>query len=359
MSRPQPKTWTYRAILAQQSPKHACLMCSASVRDILVWAKIERIGRGGDGQLRGFQRPQIASHIREIRDYLAQPNAVLPTPIVVAFVGGVKVVHAGDGTATISITPEAGGLGFVVDGQQRLMALAGLPDKDFQVFVSVLVCSDHEELRRQFVLINSARPLPQSLVYELLPGVDRLPQRLSSRIQAAQLTERLNYDEASSLRHQIFLHTHPTGCIKDTAIQKVIMSSISDGALREVRGLEDEVELAFRLISDFCGAVQDVFPEDWRGHSPRTSRLVHGAGIVALGFVMELLYARDGARERSAFRRGLSVLKGRTAWTHGSWRFSDSEVVPWNAIQNVPRQILELAQHLVTVVKRSPAPQAV
>lgn len=51
MSRPQPKTWTYRAILAQQSPKHACLMCSASVRDILVWAQIERIGRGGDGQV--------------------------------------------------------------------------------------------------------------------------------------------------------------------------------------------------------------------------------------------------------------------------------------------------------------------
>lgn len=168
MSRLQSQTWTYRAILAQQSPKHACLMFAASASDILAWAQIERAGRNDEGQRRGFQRPQIASHIKEIRDYLAQPNAVLPTPIVVAFVGGVKTVHATDGTATISIAPELSGLGYVVDGQQRLKALAGLPNTDFQVFVSVLVCSDYEELRRQFVLINSARPLPKALVYELL-----------------------------------------------------------------------------------------------------------------------------------------------------------------------------------------------
>lgn len=48
MSRTQPKTWTYRAVVAKQSPEHTCVT------------------------------PQIASHIREIRDYLAQGDAVLP-----------------------------------------------------------------------------------------------------------------------------------------------------------------------------------------------------------------------------------------------------------------------------------------
>jgi DGQHR domain-containing protein len=353
MSNIKQQTWNYRAVVAQQSSKHACLTIAAPARDIFAWAQIERVGRSGDGSLRGFQRPQIASHIKEIRDYLGQPDAVLPNPIVVAFVGGVKITKDGDGAATISISPEKSGLGFVVDGQQRLTALAGLPDKDFQVFVSILVCNDQEELRRQFVLINSTRPLPKALIYELLPGVEGLPHRLSSRSTAAHLTERLNYDRGSSLRKQIYQHTNPTGVVRDTAIQRVIMASVSDGALRDFKGRDEETELGFKLVSDFYGAVQDVFPEDWKGHNPKTSRLVHGAGIVAMGYVMELLYARDGVRDRASFRRGLSVLKGRTAWTQGSWKFGETEVVPWNAVQNVQRQIMGLAQYLVTVVKRS------
>ena len=53
-----------------------------------------------------------------------------------------------------------------------------------------MVCADEAELRRQFVLINNTRPLPKSLIYELLPGVDGLPSRLSNRAFAAELTAR-------------------------------------------------------------------------------------------------------------------------------------------------------------------------
>src|SRR3546814_7697995 len=82
-----------------------------------------------------------------------------------------------------------GAPGFVVDGQQRLSALAEV-DRDFQVFVSALICRDEAELRRQFVLINNSKPLPKSLIYELLPTVDDLPARLSRRSEAADLTGR-------------------------------------------------------------------------------------------------------------------------------------------------------------------------
>jgi len=37
-----------------------------------------------------FQRPQIASHICEIKDYLEHDDAVLPNPIVIAFTSGVS-----------------------------------------------------------------------------------------------------------------------------------------------------------------------------------------------------------------------------------------------------------------------------
>jgi hypothetical protein len=93
-------------------------------------------------------------------------------------------------------------------------------------------------------------------------------------------------------------------------------------------------------------------PVEWKGHNPKTSRLVHGAGIMAMGFVMETIAARHGASTAHEFADGLKPLKGRTAWTSGHWQFSETERVPWNAVENTPRQIMALAQHLIAIVRR-------
>lgn len=341
----------FRGQLAQQSAKHRAIMVTARASEVLSFASIERAGRDAQGALQGFQRPQIAAHIREIRDYLRTADAVLPNCIVIGFVEGVKVRERSDGWIEVLIDASDGAPGYVIDGQQRLTALAGLPEKDFKLFVSILVCNDYEELRRQFVLLNSTRPLAKALIYELLPGTTGLPNRYSSRSFAAGLTERLNFDQKSSLRGLIYQHTNPRGIIRDTSIQTVIMRSVSDGAIRE---LPESKQLlgGFRLLSAFYGAVRQVFADEWEGHTPKSSRLVHGAGIQALGFVMELLVGRDGAQTQEDFARGVSVLKGHTAWTSGTWRFSDSEAVPWNKLENTSRQINGLAQHLVSIVRR-------
>jgi len=347
------KRLIYQGVLAQQSAEHQVITIAAPASDIHSFARIDRAGRDSNGALRGFQRPQIASHIREIRDYLQSPNAVLPNPIVVAFVGGVHIRKVDRKLVELTIALGDEPPGFVVDGQQRLSALAGLSEKDFEVFVSVLVCNSYDELRRQFVLINSTRPLPKALIYELLPGVVGLPARLTNRSFAASLTERLNFDPSSSLKSLIYQHTNPGGIIRDTAVQKIIMQSASDGAIREMPQ-DHQFEGGFDLINEFFAAVQSVFKRDWDGHNPRTSRLVHGAGVVALGYVMELLVARDGAATRSDFERGLSVLVGKTAWTAGHWKFSSTERVPWNGIENTPRQIMALGQHLISLVRHTP-----
>jgi DGQHR domain-containing protein len=348
----------YRGVRAQQSAEHEVVTIAARASDILIFARIDRAGRDREGGLQGFQRPQIASHIREIRDYLRTPDAVLPNPIVVAFVDSLRTREIELGVVEIEIEVTDSPPGFVVDGQQRLTALSGLPDLQFEVFVSILVCKDYEELRRQFVLINSTRPLPKALIYELLPGVTGLPQRLTNRSFAAKLAERLNFDPASSLRGMIYQHTNPAGIIRDTAIQKLVMQSASDGVIREMLP-EEQFDRGFILVNEFFAAVQNVFREDWNGHNPKTSRLVHSAGVVALSFVMELLVARDGASTREEFERGLGALKGRTAWTSGYWQFSPNEQVAWNSIENTPRQIMALAQHLVSVVRRASRPSAV
>jgi DGQHR domain-containing protein len=345
----------YRGVSARQSADHQVVSIAAKAADILKFARIDRAGRDRDGALQGFQRPQVASHIREIRDYLKTPDAVLPNPIVVAFVGNISTRELEGGAVEVEIDVGDMPPGFVVDGQQRLTALSGLPERDFEVFVSILVCRNHEELRRQFVLINSTRPLPKALIYELLPGVTGLPARLTNRSFAASLAERLNFDPGSSLRGMIYQHTNPTGIIRDTAIQKVIMQSTSDGAIREMPP-EEQFDRGFKLIADFFAAVKNVFREDWEGHNPKTSRVLHSAGIVALGYVMELIVARDAAASREDFERGLAGLKGRTAWTSGYWQYSSQEQVAWNSIENTPRQIMALAQHLVSTVRRASRP---
>lgn len=300
----------------------------------------------------GFQRPQIAGHIREIRDYLEKPEAILPNPIVVAFTSNIEIGNEGaDGRCIVEIDIASGAPGMVVDGQQRLTALGQVHEKYFQIFVSAIICRDEEELRRQFVLINNTRPLPKSLIYELLPTVTGLPRRLGDRSVAADITARLNYDKTSSLEGQIYQHTNPSGLIRDTAIQRVIINSLNDGVMRELIREPDGADLCFKLISDFYQAIQYVFQDDWKNHTPKTSRLVHGAGIMSLGYVMEILVLLDGARTFDDFAKGLACLVDNTAWTSGEWHFAEYDKRHWKSVQNVNRDITTLAHYLVSIVR--------
>ncbi|MNS62153.1 hypothetical protein D3C72_952030 [compost metagenome] len=345
-------TLTFLAARARQSAEHDVLTFAATAAQVLQFAQIDRVGRDENGTLSGFQRPQIAGHIREIRDYLETDAAVLPNAIVVAFTQGVSLEEVDSGICRVTIDLSQGAQGLVVDGQQRLTALSLSARTDFQLFVSLLVCRDEAELRRQFVLINNTRPLPKSLIYELLPTVDGLPERMQSRALAAELTDRLNFSPASSLKGQIYQHTNPTGVIKDTAIQKVLMNSLSDGVMRLLVLEPNGQRKCFDLISEFFKAVQMAFPEDWWNHKPTSSRLVHGAGIQSMGFVMETLALLDNARTWSEFKPGLDSLRGKTAWTSGSWDFGDGDKRHWKALNVTSRDVATLTKHVEGIVRR-------
>ena len=353
----------YTVILPRQSEATRVFTFAATASQIARFARVQRAGRDGAGVLTGFQRPQIAAHIREIRDYLVKPSAILPNPIVVAFTGGARLEplpahESGQRLGVLVIDLDAGEPGLIVDGQQRFTALSEIPGSDFEVLVSGFLCEGDEELQKQFILINNTRPLPKALVYELLPQVGDLPYRMSSRSQAALLTEALNYRDGSALRGLIRQQTNPQGIIRDTVLQRVIMNSLSDGALRLYA--DDDRRLLDRgtqLISEYFHAVRHVFAGDWEGRTPKTSRLVHGAGIIAMGYVMEEL-AAHGADDRDAFARGLRLLKGRTAWCEGEWQFGD-ERRRWNGLQNVPADVRQLSLHLVQEVRRARARQEI
>ena len=352
------KMLKYKAIRARQSERHNVFSFVATAREIFEMARIERAGRSEQGELFGFQRPQVARHIREIQDYVNQNDAVLPNSVVLAFVDGVRICNLGDSLADVEIEITDTPHGWIVDGQQRLAALQGLPGKEFQVFVSALVCEDEEDLRRQFILVNNTRPLSRELIYELLPTVSGLPDRMASRAFAAEITTSLNYwggdlDQRQALYGEIKQHTNPTGSISSNAIQRVVMNSRSNGALREIARGDDAATNSLTLLADFYGAIMDLFPEAWIGMSPRTSRLKHSVGIISLGYAMEIAYALQGARTRADFRAKLQFLTtdGLCAWTEGNWIFGAEEWRPWNQLQNTPPDIRMLSNYLVRLVR--------
>ena len=349
----QDKRLVYNCIVPSQNGAMPVFAFSSKIDDIQKFAKIDRIARGNDGRLTGFQRPQIANHIKEIADYLNSPVAILPNSIVVAFLSGVMVETLPDGLARLSIDVTNGPCGYIVDGQQRFMALSQVEKNNaFEVLISGFICSSTNELQKQFILINNTRPLSKALIYELLPRVGGVPDRMASRSMAANLVELLNYRDDSSLKGLIYQQTNPYGQIRDTAVQKVIMNSLADGALRLMAREKEFFELAFRFLSNFFQAVKNVFSREWEGRNPKTSRLVHGAGIVSMGYVMEFINARTGGQEVRDFEEGLAPLKGKTAWVNGIWNFGPDDQRKWDSIQNVPRDIRQLAEYLVFTLKQ-------
>ncbi len=341
----------FLAIAAKQSAHARVFTFAATAAEIIATCEITRAGRSSSGKLFGFQRPQVAGHIQEIQDYIKSPRAVLPNSIVVGFFSGAKTMALRNGLTELTISTANGKPGFVIDGQQRLTALLQSGREDFQLFVSCVLCENERDLRQQFILINNTRPLPKSLIYELLPGIKEPPKRLGSRGFASALTQRLNFDDSSSLKGTIVMHTNPDGVIRDTAIQKVIINSAEHGAIREHNNGTTRADFGFELVSNYFQAVKDVFPDAWHKHTPRTSRLVHGAGIVAMGYVMETIYSRSGTPSYRSFVKALEPLRKHVAWTSGKWRFP-GEVVKWDQIENTSRQVQKLTFHLVGLAKK-------
>jgi hypothetical protein len=207
--------------------------------------------------------------------------------------------------------------------------------------------------REQFILVNSTKPLPRGLVYELLPATDaELPPQLQQKRLPVALLERLNYDGDSPLHRLIATPTNPHGVIKDNSFIRMLENSVSDGALYELRaGGASLVDLLVPLKT-FWSAVATVFKDAW-GLPPRRSRLTHGAGVISLGFVMDAMASRHGGVNltNELCCAELALIQDACSWTSGRWEFL-SGARNWNDVQNVPRDIQMLTDHLLFEYRR-------
>jgi DGQHR domain-containing protein len=333
------------------------------------FAAVSRIHRDGDTQVEGYQRPEVLSHIASIRRYLESEAPMIPNALVVAFDKRVQfepldhpeaVSYARLGTLVI---PDSGDLpdedkpGWIVDGQQRGAAIRDARIDSFPIVVTAFITDSDEDQRSQFILVNSAKPLPKGLIYELLPATSgTLPVPLQARRFPAMLLARLNGQISSPLYRKIRTPTNPEGIVKDNSILKMLENSLSDGALYTFRdpatGAGDEDKMLDLLVA-FWAAVRNVFADAW-DKPPRQSRLMHGVGIVSLGFIMDAIFDRySRGREPSVddFAYDLGELREVCRWTSGFWDFGPGAQRKWNELQNTTRDIQLLTNYLLCEYK--------
>ena len=337
-------------------------------RDITRLADIIRVSRDESDALKGFQRKEIRNHVRSIVQYLNQMNVLFPNAITLAFSPEVHFTQsrgptppglaakAQAGLLSIPVREEGERVGWIVDGQQRSLALAESKNSALAVPVVAFISSNLQLNREQFILMNKARPLPGRLINELLPetGDILLPKDLASRRIPSELCNYLAREKQSPfhglIRRVSDSSKSSTAVVIDTAIVKMIRNSINSplGALAPYKSAGDQkadLQAMFQILCNYWSAVKAVFPDAW-GLPPTKSRLMHSAGIEAMGILMDKVLARHtGKRDvKEAVKADLTKLAPHCAWTAGEWEVLNLQ---WNEIQNNPKHIRALSDVLV------------
>jgi DGQHR domain-containing protein len=297
---------------------------------------------------------------------------MLPNAIVLAFTDQVYFESSsqacGDGTVAYSqpgelVIPvdeacdDADKPAWLVDGQQRTAAIRDADLAEFPVAAVGFIATGEQEQRSQFILVNSTKPLPAGLIHELLPETTgELPARYARRRLPASLMARLNTAEDSPFRGAIATPTTPGGYIKDNSVLKMIENSLYEGALyqyRDPRTGEGNEELMLRHLTTFWGQVRERWLAAWE-LPPRKSRLTHGVGIQALGYIMDMLTSEQAVSQISVdeIDRSLDVLEQVTAWTEGNWLLSPGDERRWNGLQNTPNDVRKLTNLFVQSLRR-------
>jgi DGQHR domain-containing protein len=332
--------------------------------DVTRVADISRVERDEGDELKGFQRSEIKSHVKSIVDYLNSDKVLFPNAIILALGNEVEfrqsrgpipkdmVEVAQSGNLTIPVLPEGRRVAWIVDGQQRSLALAKSKNNQIPVPVIAFISPDIETQREQFILVNKAKPLPTRLINELLPEVDvLLPRDLASRKLPSELCNVLNRDPNSPFHKLIrreSVSNNQQGVVVDSAILDSIKRNLRPpmGALSQYKGTtETDTKAMYKTLVVYWSAVREAFPDAW-GRAPSTSRLMHSAGIKAMGALMDqiMLRADSTSKPEQEIRDSLARIAPYCRWTSGVWEGLNWR---WNEIQSTTQHISRLSEHLI------------
>jgi DGQHR domain-containing protein len=364
-----------RAIQVDQTPDFPLYLFSLTAAEILRIADISRIARDDAGELIGYQRPEVRKHIQEIVDYLDSDEVIFPNPIILALSSDARFIKSrgtkvSDGSATggtLEIPLPLNGEkkpGWIVDGQQRAFALSQTRRRNLPVPINAFIADSVDVQRDQFLRINNTRPLPRGLVTELLPTVNTpLPPRLSLKRTPSAVCDLLARHPDSPFQGIIRRTSTPKeqrkqAIVADTSIVNMLQESLTtpSGCLFPYRNMtsgETDFDGLWAALLLYWNAVRETFPDAW-GKPPAKSRLMHGAGIRAMGRLMDRVLATVSPHDPQApelIKADLEKVAPVCRWTQGTW---DDLGLRWNDLQNVPKHINELSSFLIRSYLHTP-----
>lgn len=370
--RGRPKQYELRlpALEIRQGRRRRLYTFAVDGKQLPLFTTVSRVRRD-EQQIEGYQRPEVLAHVGAIRSYIESPEPMIPNAIVVAFDTRVRfepsdadseVRYVRSGVLVIPVDEElddADKPGWIVDGQQRAAAVREADVRGFPLCVTAFITASEGEQRAQFILVNSTRPLPKGLIYELLPTTDGpLPPALMRKRFPSFVVERLNFDDGSPFEGLIQTPTNPEGVVKGNSLLRMLENSLTDGCLYYYRDPETgsgDIEEMLLILKPFWHAVKKVFDDAW-GLPPRRSRLMHGVGIASLGYLMDMItdeyILQSRLPEESDYVAELEPLRDVCAWTSGYWQLGRDSLRRWNEFQNTPKDIQLLTGHLQREYKR-------
>lgn len=358
-----------KALRVTQRSGKIIYLLSLKASELLAVAGISRVTRDDVGKLIGYQRAEVRRHVKEIADYLSSEDMLFAHPLILSFSSEVRFVSS-RGQKTSDGQAAAGMLeiplprkdkdkpAWIVDGQQRALALQMLKDQEFAVPVCAFIADDVDVQRDQFLRINNSKPLPRGLVTELLPEVNSpLPPKLALKRIPSALCDLLNQDKKSPF-YQLIKRpsTKDKRCesevITDTVIIKVIEDSLTNpsGCLFPYRNIatgEYDQAAIWAVLKTFWTAVKQVFPDAW-GKPATASRLMHGVGMRSLGKLMDRIMASIDPRDERAVAavvKELKLIGPVCRWTSGTWE--ELGGIPWNQLQNLHKHQAMLSNYLI------------
>lgn len=328
-------------------------------------ADISRIGRDEADALRGFQRKEVREHVNGIVEYLNSGTVLFPNAIILALSpevefkqsrgptpAAVDEVLVQAGYLSLPVRPEGRRVAWIVDGQQRSLALARAANSNLPVPVVGFVSADLQTQREQFILVNKVKPLPRGLLNELLPEVDTvLPRDLAARKLPSELCYALNRTPGSPFLGLIKRESasdNAQAIVTDTALIDAIKDNLKSplGALYQYKADQGgDADAMYRALVLYWEAVRETFPDAW-GLPPQQSRLMHSAGIRAMARLMDpiMLRADSASNPQNEVRGSLRRLAPHCRWTEGTWEGLGWH---WDEVQNTARHVARLSEHLI------------
>ena len=156
-----------RALRIEQNDKHPLYVFCLTGDEILEVADISRLSRDDAGKLIGYQRADVKRHIQDIVEYLNSDDILFPNSLILALSSMVKF-HASRGPLAADGLVASGVLeiplaknghkpAWIVDGQQRALAISKSTRRDMPIPVNAFVADEVELQRDQFLRVNNTK----------------------------------------------------------------------------------------------------------------------------------------------------------------------------------------------------------